>query len=148
MSHCSKDPIWGSGRTDHCSRSPEYADMLPAGAPVPVSVVRPQDLFLLIFTSGSTGCPRRSGARRALCHTGGHVATVTQLTAGDVVYSPAPFFHSSSLFTGWSSSLTAGVPIAIRTRFSASGTLTDIRRHQRHRLDLHGQGAQLHPGGT
>ena len=45
------------------------------------------------------------------------------------MYSPLPFFHSSSLFTGWASALTAGVPIAIRPRFSASGTLPDIRRY-------------------
>jgi fatty-acyl-CoA synthase len=111
--------------------APEYADLLPAGAPVPVSEVRPQDLFLLIFTSGSTGMPKAVRCTHGrFATTGGHVATVTQLTAGDVVYAPLPFFHSSSLFTGWSSSLTAGVPIAIRTRFSASGTLTDIRRHR------------------
>ena len=48
---------------------------------------------------------------------------------GDVVYSPLPFFHSSSLFTGWSSALNAGVPIATRPRFSASNTLPDIRRY-------------------
>jgi fatty-acyl-CoA synthase len=32
------------------------------------------------------------------------------------------------LFSGWSSALTAGVPIATRPRFSASNTLPDIRR--------------------
>ena len=45
------------------------------------------------------------------------------------MYAPLPFFHSSSLFTGWSSALTAGVPIASRPRFSASSTLADIRRY-------------------
>ncbi len=44
------------------------------------------------------------------------------------VYSPLPFFHSSSLFTGWASAITAGIPIATRRRFSASGTLPDVRR--------------------
>ena len=44
------------------------------------------------------------------------------------MYSPLPFFHSSSLFTGWSSALNAGVPISTRPKFSASNTLPDIRR--------------------
>jgi fatty-acyl-CoA synthase len=44
------------------------------------------------------------------------------------VYSPLPFFHSSSLFTGWSSAFTAGIPIATRPRFSASQTLPDVRK--------------------
>jgi fatty-acyl-CoA synthase len=111
--------------------APEYASMLPSEAGVLAPEVRAEDLFLLIFTSGSTGMPKAVRCTHGrFATTGGHVATVTQLAAGDVVYAPLPFFHSSSLFTGWSSSLTAGVPIAIRSRFSASGTLTDIRRHR------------------
>ena len=58
------------------------------------------------------------------------MATVAQLTEGDVVYAPLPFFHSSSLFTGWASAITAGIPLGTRSRFSASGTLPDIRRYE------------------
>ena len=65
-------------------------------------------------------------------------------TADDVVYSPLPFFHSSSLFTGWSSALTAGVPIATRPRFSASNTLGD-RPTSGRLAHVHGQGVELHP---
>ena len=60
--------------------------------------------------------------------TGAHVAGIAELRRGDVVYAPLPFFHSSSLFTGWASALNAGVPISTRPRFSASGTVPDIRR--------------------
>ena len=87
------------------------------------------DLFLLIFTSGSTGAPKAVRCTQGrFGRTGTHVATVTSLCSQDIVYSPLPFFHSSSLFTGWASSLAAGVPIAFRPRFSASQTLDDIRR--------------------
>lgn len=89
------------------------------------------DLFLLIFTSGSTGLPKAVRCTQGrFARTGRHVAGVVPLGPGDVVYSPLPFFHSSSLFTGWSSALTAGVPIATRRRFSASQTLGDIRRYR------------------
>jgi len=92
--------------------------------------VAEEDLFLLIFTSGSTGLPKAVRCTQGrFGRTGGHVATVAQLEENDVVYSPLPFFHSSSLFTGWASALSAGIPIATRSRFSASGTLPDIRRH-------------------
>jgi fatty-acyl-CoA synthase len=88
-----------------------------------------EDLFLLIFTSGSTGLPKAVRCTQGrLGRTGEHVARVTALGEGDVVYAPLPFFHSSSLFTGWSSALTAGLPIATRPRFSASNTLPEIRR--------------------
>jgi fatty-acyl-CoA synthase len=110
--------------------SAAYLRMLPIDPAELTAVVNDQDLFLLIFTSGSTGMPKAVRCTHGrFANTGAHVAQVSQLGSGDVVYAPLPFFHSSSLFTGWSSSLVAGVPIAIRARFSASGTLGDIRRH-------------------
>jgi fatty-acyl-CoA synthase len=97
---------------------------------LPTGPVADDDLFLLIFTSGSTGLPKAVRCTQGrYARTGAHVANVSQLGQGDVVYSPLPFFHSSSLFTGWSSAITAGIPIATRHRFSASGTLLDIRRY-------------------
>jgi len=99
-------------------------------AALPNGPVGEDDLFLLIFTSGSTGMPKAVRCTQGrFARTGGHVAKVTELGASDVVYSPLPFFHSSSLFTGWASALIAGIPIATRARFSASATLPDIRRH-------------------
>jgi fatty-acyl-CoA synthase len=110
---------------------PGYASRLavaPEGT-VPPTIVVEDDLFLLIFTSGSTGLPKAVRCTQGrLARTGAHVATIAELTADDVVYSPLPFFHSSSLFTGWASTLSAGIPIATRSRFSASNTLGDIRR--------------------
>ncbi|WP_007509212.1 AMP-binding protein [Pseudofrankia saprophytica] len=137
--------------------SDEYATRLAAAPSAPSAVPeRPaaaaDDLFLLIFTSGSTGLPKAVRCTQGrFARTGAHVARIAGLGAagaagaaggasagggagdgvavGDVVYAPLPFFHSSSLFTGWSSALNAGIPIATRARFSASGTLPDIRRH-------------------
>ncbi|HXY91786.1 MAG TPA: AMP-binding protein [Acidimicrobiia bacterium] len=113
-------------RVDHG----DYHDRLarqPTSAPdVPL---QPDDLFLLIFTSGSTGLPkavRCSQGRHA--RTGAHVAGIAELFDGDAVYAPLPFFHSSSLYTGWSSAINAGVAFSTRPRFSASNTLPDIRR--------------------
>jgi fatty-acyl-CoA synthase len=88
------------------------------------------DLFLLIFTSGSTGLPKAVRCTQGRYgRTGAHVAAIAQLGEGDAIYAPLPFFHSSSLFTGWASAITAGIPFATRRRFSASGTLPDIRRY-------------------
>ncbi|MCM3884555.1 AMP-binding protein [Frankia sp. R82] len=111
--------------------TPGYTALLEAApATLPAVEVSPEDLFLLIFTSGSTGLPKAVRCTNGrFARTGGHVAKVTELQRGrDLVYSPLPFFHSSSLFTGWSSALNAAVPIATRPRFSASNTLPDLRR--------------------
>jgi fatty-acyl-CoA synthase len=92
--------------------------------------VEDDDLFLLIFTSGSTGMPKAVRCTQGRYgRTGAHVANVAQLGEGDVVYAPLPLFHSSSLFTGWASAISAGVPFATRSRFSASGAIRDVRRH-------------------
>jgi fatty-acyl-CoA synthase len=110
--------------------APEYAARLAAQPPtVPGRRIDEDDLLLLIFTSGSTGLPKAVRCTQGrLARTGAHVASIAGLSAGGAVYAPLPFFHSSSLFTGWASAITAGVPIATRARFSASNTIPDIRR--------------------
>jgi fatty-acyl-CoA synthase len=97
---------------------------------LPDRPIAEDDLFLLIFTSGSTGLPKAVRCTQGRYgRTGRHVATISELGVGDVVYAPLPFFHSSSLFTGWASAITAGVPLATRSRFSASQTLPELRRY-------------------
>jgi len=109
--------------------SAEYAAALADCGPLPTGPVQEDDLFLLIFTSGSTGLPKAVRCTQGRYRrTGSHVAAIADLGDRDAVYSPLPFFHSSSLFTGWASAITAGIPIATRRRFSASGTLPDVRR--------------------
>lgn len=106
------------------------SDVARQEARTPARAVAEDDLYLLIFTSGSTGLPKAVRCTQGrYARTGEHVAAVAQLSEDDAVYAPLPFFHSSSLFTGWASALTAGVPLATRRRFSASGTLPDVRRH-------------------
>jgi fatty-acyl-CoA synthase len=97
---------------------------------LPDADVSPEDLLLLIFTSGSTGLPKAVRCTQGrYARTGAHVSRISNLGPDDVIYTSLPFFHSSSLFTGWSSALTAGIPIATRTKFSASNTLPDVRRY-------------------
>jgi fatty-acyl-CoA synthase len=108
----------------YLARLAELEPALPAGPPPD-----DEDLFLLIFTSGSTSFPKAVRCTQGrFARTGGHVAGVASLGDGDAIYSPLPFFHSSSLFTGLSASLSAGVPIGTRSRFSASNTISDVRR--------------------
>jgi fatty-acyl-CoA synthase len=107
-----------------------YQDEVGAATPADSPPLAEEDLFLLIFTSGSTGLPKAVRCTQGrFGRTGSHVAGVIPLSPADVVYTPLPYFHSSSLFTGWASALTAGVPVVMRRRFSASHTMSDIRRH-------------------
>ncbi|WP_426573992.1 AMP-binding protein [Aquihabitans sp. McL0605] len=109
---------------------PDHAARLDAAPPIRATTPVPadDDLYLLIFTSGSTGLPKAVRCTQGrIGRTGAHVAGIAALTPDDVVYAPLPFFHAASLFTGWASAVNAGIPIATRKRFSASGTVPDIR---------------------
>jgi fatty-acyl-CoA synthase len=109
---------------------PAHAAALDAAASIEEATPPPADgdLFLLIFTSGSTGLPKAVRCTQGrIGRTGAHVAGIAELTDDDVVYAPLPFFHAASLFTGWAAAVHAGIPISTRRRFSASGTMPDVR---------------------
>jgi fatty-acyl-CoA synthase len=89
----------------------------------------PKGVFLLIFTSGSTGFPKAVRcSQRRFVRTGAGGAAIAQLGPGKAVYAPMPMFHSSALYTGLSTALSASVPFGTRTKFSASRAMPDIRR--------------------
>jgi fatty-acyl-CoA synthase len=95
---------------------------LPAGLPAP------DHLYLLLFTSGSTGAPKAvqmSQGRAARTAANAAVA----FTPDDVLYCAMPLFHGNALLANLFPGLTAGATVVLRTRFSASEFLPDVRRH-------------------
>ncbi len=109
--------------------SPTYSELVAEGADAVASPVSAAHLILLIFTSGSTAAPKAVRCTQGRwAKTGQHVAGIADLGSEDVVYPPLPLFHSSALFTGWSSALHVGAPVVLRRRFSASGFLPDVRK--------------------
>jgi len=107
-----------------------FLDALREIAPTNTSeAIDAETLQLLIFTSGSTAAPKAVRCTQGrMARTGTHVAAIANLGRDDIVYPPLPLFHSSALFTGWSSAVHVGATMAIRRRFSASGFLSDVRR--------------------
>jgi len=107
-----------------------YAERLldHAGASIDVRA-EPADLLTLIFTSGTTGQPKAVRCTQGRLAAIGVGLNSSVDLSGAVVYQAMPMFHSTALMAGWSPAITAGVPMALRRRFSASGWLSDVRRY-------------------
>jgi fatty-acyl-CoA synthase len=105
------------------------------GAPVAdpgVVGVTPDSLGYLIFTSGTSGAPKACRCTQGrLARIGSIVAQMFAITSHDVCYASMPLFHSNALMAGLAPTLAAGATVALPTggRFSASGFLSDVRRH-------------------
>lgn len=85
--------------------------------------------FLLLFTSGTSGAPKAVICSQGRIERIGVILTqMCTLTNEDVSYLSMPLFHSACLFSGWAPTVIAGGATALRTRFSASAFLPDVRK--------------------
>jgi fatty-acyl-CoA synthase len=100
------------------------------GAALPDVDVPDDRQYLLLFTSGTSGTPKaviRSQTR--LAGTTDSMVGLVGLTADDVTYISMPLFHSNALITGWAPSIRVGAAVALRSTFSASAFIDDVRRY-------------------
>ncbi|MEM7410216.1 MAG: AMP-binding protein [Myxococcota bacterium] len=112
--------------------TPAFAETLApyAGADIPDVEVEMSDLLLLLFTSGTSGAPK------AVICSQGKLSLVAQNLAGrlaldenTVSYQSMPMFHSNGLFTGTAPTIVVGGTAVLRRKFSASGTIPDIKKY-------------------
>ncbi|MEI9950022.1 MAG: AMP-binding protein [Pseudomonadota bacterium] len=91
----------------------------------------PQGDFVCIFTSGTTGLPKpcRVSHERARSAATVFGSVAFEFRAGDKLYCALPLHHSSALLIGVGAALVAGVPIALRRKFSAREFASDLRRY-------------------
>lgn len=99
-----------------------------AGAALPSTLPAPDDLYLLMFTSGSTGAPkavRMTQGRAARTA----AASAVAFTSDDVLYCAMPLFHGNALLANLLPAAVKGASVVLRSRFSASTFLPDVRRY-------------------
>ena len=117
-----REPAGTAGRT--------YAELLsgqPSGSSPDLSFV---DVNCVIYTSGTTGPSKGVPITNAhAVHKALEVNRVCGASAGDVIYSPLPLFHSMALLRGVLAAIVAGGECVLRDRFSASAYWDDVRRH-------------------
>ncbi|MFC4906038.1 AMP-binding protein [Actinomadura gamaensis] len=100
-----------------------------AGANPPKADLDAATLMMLIFTSGTSGRPRAVRVTHRKIVVPGESLGGRLLTPEDVVYCPMPLFHSGAIMAALAPALVAGAELVVRSRFSASGLLPDVRAH-------------------
>jgi fatty-acyl-CoA synthase len=116
------------------------AAVAPGHATDDGGAVSPSDLYLLLFTSGTTGSPK------AVKCTQGRLASIAWRAAlgygfrrDDVCYCPMPLFHGNAIMALWAPAMYVGASVALTRKFSASGFVADVRRHQATRFTYVGK---------
>ena len=114
------------------SGSPDALDTLPDGAPeLREPRADPSGVFVFIFTSGTTGLPKPCRVRHErACSAATLFGSIAfEFRKGDKLYCALPLHHSSALLIGVGAALVAGVPIALRRKFSAREFAADLARY-------------------
>ncbi len=117
-------------RFERCDAIP-FSRLLEGSAEDPTVPVSYRDVGCIMYTSGTTGPSKGVLMPNAHNYLFG-LGTVTNypVTAEDVYYVVLPLFHANGLFMQVYASLIAGCTAVLRTRFSASQWLKDVRRYR------------------
>jgi len=101
---------------------------LPAGTSVDLPDVQPQDLASVLFTSGTTGPSKGVAMPHAQMYFfADECVSLVRLTADDAWMTVTPLFHGNAQFMAAYPTLVAGARCVIRSRFSASRWIDQIR---------------------
>jgi crotonobetaine/carnitine-CoA ligase len=94
-------------------------------------VVRPQDLASVLFTSGTTGPSKGVAMPHAQMYFfADECVSLVRLTAADAWMSVTPLFHGNAQFMAAYPTLVAGARFVMRSRFSASRWIDQIRESE------------------
>ena len=111
---------------------PGQLDKLAEHAPeLAQPLADPDGDFVLIYTSGTTGLPKSCRVRHERARSAATIfgSVAFEFRAGDKLYCALPLHHSSALLVGVGAALVAGVPIALRRKFSAREFASDLLRY-------------------
>ncbi len=98
--------------------------------PAAPAAARSRDTACVMFTSGTTGPSKGVLMPHAHCYLLGlGVVDNLELSPDDRYYVSMPLYHANALFMQLYASLIAGAGAVLRTRYSASAWLPDIREH-------------------
>nr|CAB3266199.1 long-chain fatty acid transport protein 4 [Phallusia mammillata] len=100
---------------------------LPPDSPKEASIF---DKLMYIYTSGTTGLPKAAVITHCRYY---YISTMSHLMLGykstDKVYCSLPLYHSNGGIVGLGQCLCHGIPLTIRSKFSARNFWTDCKKY-------------------
>ncbi|MBI1376608.1 MAG: AMP-binding protein [Frankiales bacterium] len=106
----------------------ERWDVLEEAAPRDLPAPAPRDLASIFFTSGTTGPSKGVAMPHAQMYFfADEVVSLTRLTGDDTYMTVTPLFHGNAQFMAAYPALVAGARLVIRSRFSASRWVDQVR---------------------
>lgn len=109
---------------------PQTVKDFPVDNPPTTADVKLTDVLAYLYTSGTTGMPKAALLTHYRVVGPGFAfgRLIAEMTPDDVMYIPLPFFHGTSLMTGWSTILLSGGALALTRKFSVSHFWDEIRK--------------------
>lgn len=116
------------GLLREAGRTAEPWDDLQAEREAALPEVGPRDLASVFFTSGTTGPSKGVAMPHAQMYFfADECVSLTRLTSADAWMTVTPLFHGNAQFMACYPALVAGARAVVRSRFSASGWIDQIR---------------------
>lgn len=108
-----------------------WEELLAAGPDWEEPVVRYNDLASIFFTSGTTGPSKGVAMPHAQMYFfGDETRALSRFTSADTYFAATPLFHGNAQFMAAYPALIAGGRFVVRSRFSASGWIDQIRESE------------------
>lgn len=120
------NPATGTETGFACLDWSDWRKAAPHAGPLPA----PQDIACVMYTSGTSGPAKGVLMPHAHCYLYGLGSIdALALQADDCYYIVLPLFHANGLLMQLGATLIAGIRAVVRSRFSASSWLADVRQH-------------------
>ena len=131
VNHLTIPEINGTSTGEHKAFDMQASSASPAEPQLDYKIYG-KDICMYVFTSGTTGLPKAAVISQARL-VGGYVAfgmVLMQLTPGEKIYIPLPFYHATAMNVGWNAGIALGGAVILKQKFSVKDFWPDVAKYK------------------